>query len=164
MMYASEYIWWPFLSLQIVNVCEKCPEGTLFNKNIKTSKTYNTAKLLPLRSAPNQELHLDFAGPLIDDNEGKIYILVTIDRFSKYTLIMLTKTTSAKKIVKFFKLYFSNHGISEQIRMDHGTGLEIAPVSEFYKSRGIKHVLTTVGDQRNCGLVERLIQIIKPKL
>ena len=138
MMDASEYIWWPFLSRQIVNVCEKCPEGTLFSKNIKTSKTYKTTKPLLLRSAPNQELQLDFAGPLIDDNEGKIYILVAIDRFSKYFLIMLTKTTSAKKIVKFLKLYFTNHGISEQIRTDHATGLEIAPESEFYKSRSVK--------------------------
>ena len=83
MMETSEYIWWPFLNRQIVNVCEKCTECTLFGKNIKTSTTYNSAKPLPPLSAPNQELQLDFAGPLIDDKKGKIYILVAIDRFSK---------------------------------------------------------------------------------
>ena len=84
MMDASEYIWWPFLNSQIVNVCEKCPECTLFGKNIKTSTTYNSAKPLPPLSAPNQELQLDFAGPLIHDKKGKIYILVAID-----SLVML---------------------------------------------------------------------------
>ena len=54
---------------QIVNVCEKYPECTLFGKNIKTSATYNSAKPLPALSAPNQELELDFAGPLIDDRK-----------------------------------------------------------------------------------------------
>ena len=72
MMDASEYILWPFLNRQIVDVCEKCPECTLFGKNIKTSTTYNSAKPLPTLSAPNQEIQFDFAGPIIDDKEGKL--------------------------------------------------------------------------------------------
>ena len=35
MMDASEYIWWPFLNRHFVNVCENCPECTLFGKNSK---------------------------------------------------------------------------------------------------------------------------------
>ena len=88
MMDASKYIWWHFLNRQIVKVCEKCPGCTLFGKNIKTSATYNSAKPLPPLSAPNQELQLDFAGPLIDDKKGKIYISVAIDRFSKFPSVM----------------------------------------------------------------------------
>ena len=38
MMDATEYILWPFLYRQIVNVCEKCLKCNLFGKNIKTSK------------------------------------------------------------------------------------------------------------------------------
>ena len=71
MMDASEYIWWQFLKRQKVKICENCPECTLFGKIIKTSKTYKSARPLTLLSAPNQELQLDFAGPLIDDKEGK---------------------------------------------------------------------------------------------
>ena len=164
MMDASEYIWWPFLNRQIVNVCEKCPECTLFGKNIKTSATYNSAKPLPTLSAPNQELQLDFAGPLVDDKKGKIYILVAIDRFSKFPSVMLTKSTSAKKIVKFLRSYIRNHGIPESIRTDHGSGFHSDVVKEFCKMRGIKHILTAVGDHRSCGLVERSIQTIKRKL
>ena len=164
MMNASEYIWWPFLNRQIVNVCEKCPECTLFGKNIKTLTTYNSAKPLPPLSAPNQEVQLDFAGPLIDDKKGKIHILVAIDRFSKYPLVMLTKTTSAKKMVKFLRSYLRNHGIPKSIRTDHGSGFNSDIVKESCKSRGIKHVLTAVGDHRSCGLVERSIQTIKRKL
>ena len=107
-------------------------------------------------SASDQELQLDFAGPLIDDKKGKIYILVAIDRFSKYPSVMLTKTTSAKKVVNFLRSYIRNNCIPESIRTDHG--------SEFCKSRGIKHILTAVGDHRSCGLVERSIQAVKRKL
>ena len=164
MMVASEYIWWPFLNRQIVNVCEKCPECTLFGKNIKTSATYNSAKPLPPLSAPNQELQLDFAGPLIDDKKGKIYILVAKDCFSKFPSVMLTKTTSANKIVKFLRSYIRNHGVPESIRTDHGSGFNSGVVKEFCKSRVIKHIFTAVGDHRSCGLVERSIQTIKRKL
>ena len=162
MMDASEYIWWPFLNRQIVYVCEKSPECTLFRKNIKTSATYNSAKPLPPLSAPNQELQL--AGPLIDNKKGKIYILVAIDRFSKFPLVMLTKTTSAKKIVKILRSYIRNLGIPESIRTDHGSGFNSEIVKEFCKSRGMKHILKAVGDHRSCGLVERSIQTIKRKL
>ena len=115
-------------------------------------------------SAPNQELQLDFAGPLINDKKEKIYILVAIDRFSKFPSVMLTKTTSAKKIVKFLRSYIRNHGIPESIRTDHGSGFNSEVVKEFCKSRGKKHILTAVGDHRSCGLVERSIQTIKRKL
>ena len=77
----------------------------LFGKNIKTSTTYNSAKPQPTLSAPDQKIQLDFAGSIIDDKEGKIYILVAIDRFSKYPSVMLIKTASAKKIVKFLRSY-----------------------------------------------------------
>ena len=77
---------------------------------------------------------------------------------------MLTKTTIAKKIVKFLQSYSRNHGIPESIRTDHGSGFNSDVVKEFCKSRGIKYILTAVGDHRSCGLVERSIQTIKRKL
>ena len=75
MMDASEYIWWQLLNRQIVNVLDIRPECTLFGKNIKDSTSYNSAKPLSPLSAPNHEIQLDFAGPIIDDKKGKIYIL-----------------------------------------------------------------------------------------
>ena len=76
---------------------------------------------------------------------------------------MLTKT-SAKKIIKFLRSYVRSHGIPVSIRTDHGSGFKCEVVKEFCKSRGIKHVITAVGDHRSCGLVERSIQTIKRKL
>ena len=109
-------------------------------------------------------MQLVFAGPLKYDKKGKIYILVGINRFSKFPSVMLSKTTSAKKIVKFLRSYIRNHGIPESIRTDHGSAFNSEVVKEFCNSRGIKHILTAVGDHRSCGLVERSIQTIKRKL
>ena len=98
MLSASEYIWWVFLNRQIVNNCEKCREGTLYGKNIKPAKTFHTAQTLPNLSGPNQELQLDFAGPILDDKGSKLFLLIAIDRFSKFPSVLITKTTGAKKI------------------------------------------------------------------
>ena len=73
MMAASEYLWWPLLNRQIIERCEKCRECTLFGKNLKPAKTFNTSQSLPSLSGPNQELQLDFAGPILDDKGCKIF-------------------------------------------------------------------------------------------
>ena len=74
---------------------------------------------------------------------------------------MLTKTTSAKYIVKFLNSYFRSYST---IRTDHAVGFKSVLISDFCKVRGIKHILTTVGDHRSCGLAERSTVNIKRKL
>ena len=163
MMTASEYLWWPFMIRQIIETCEKCRECTLFGKNLKPASTFNTAKSLPVLSGPNQELQLDFAGPILDEKGSKIFLLVAIDRFSKFPSVLISKTTGAKKVTKFLDSYIRIHGLPRSIRTDHGSGFKNNLVQEFGSNRGIKHILSPVGDHRGSGL-ERSIQTIKRKL
>ena len=164
MMSASEYNWWPFLNRQIVDTCEKCRECTLYGKNLKPVKTFHTAQPLPKLTGPIQELQLDFAGPILDDKGEKIFLLVAIDRFSKFPSFLITKSNGAKKVIKFLKSYIQIHGLPHSIRTDHGSGFKNDLVQQFCFSRGIKHILSPVGDHRGSGLVERMIQTIKRKL
>ena len=164
MMTASEYLWWPFLNGQVVEICEKCRECTMFGMNLKTAKTFNTAKSLPSQSGPNQDLQLDFAGPILDDKGSKIFLLVAVDRFAKFHSVLNSKTTGAKKVTKYLAFYIRIHGIPHSIRTDHGSGFKNNLVQKFCSSRGIKHILSPVGDHRGSGSVERSIQTIKRKL
>ena len=100
-MAASDYLWWSFLNRQIIETCEKCRECTLFGKNLKPAKTFNTAQSLPSLSRPNQELQLDFAGPILEDKGSKIFLVVATDRFSKFPSVLISKTTGAKKAANF---------------------------------------------------------------
>ena len=152
------------MNLQIIETCEKCQECTLFGKNLKPASTFNTAKSLPVLSGPNQELQLDFAGPILEEKGSKIFLLVAIDRFSKFPSVLISKTTGAKKVTKFLDSYIPIHGFPHSIRTDHGSGFKNNLVQKFYSNRGIKHILSLVGDHRGSGLVERSIQTIKRKL
>ena len=164
MMSASEYLWWLFLNRQIVDTCEKCRECTLYDKNFKSTKTFNRAQSLPNLSGLNQELQLDFAGPILDCKGKKTFLLFAIDRFSKFPSVLITKTTDAKKVVNFLDSYIRTHGLPQSIRADHGSGFKNDMVKQFCSSRGIIHILSPVGDHRGSGLVECSIQTIERKL
>ena len=99
-----------------------------------------------------------------DRSGGQIYILVTIDCYSKHPSVMLTRTTGAKNISKVLKDYISIHSIPKSIRTDQYSGFKNNAVKSFCVSKGSKHILCPVGDHRGCGLVERTIQPIKRKL
>ena len=164
MILASEYIWWPFLNRQIVDNCEKCRQCTLYGKNLKPAKTFYTAQALPNLSGPNQELQLDFAGPILDEKGSKIFLLVAIDRFSKFPSVLITRTTGTKKFTKFLASYIHIHGIPQSISTDHGSRFKKDLVQQLCSNKGIKHILSPVRDHRGSGLVERSIQTIKLKL
>ena len=119
---------------------------------------------LPLLNAPSEELQIDYAGPLSDVVANQIFNLVAIDRYFKYPSAMLTKTTGANKILKFWKNYIFTHCIPKAIRTDNYSGFKIKTVNQLCKSKGINHIFCSVGNHRGCRLVERTIQTIKRKL
>ena len=141
MMTASEYLWWPFMNRQIIETFEKCRECTLFGKNFKPASTFNYAKPLHVLSGPNQELQLDFAGPILHEKVSKIFLLVAIDRFSKFPSVLISKTTGAKKVTKILDSYIRIHGLPRSIRTDHGSGFKNNLVQEFCSNKGIEHIL-----------------------
>ena len=116
MVDAAQYIWWPQMHRDIVQLCKGCPQCTKFGKNLKANASFNSTKPLPLFSGPNEELQLDYAGPLLDSNGKSIYILVAIDRYSKYPSAMITRSTRGWKIIKFLKSYFQQHSIPKSIK------------------------------------------------
>ena len=79
---------------------------------------------MPVFSGPNQELQLDFAGPILDDKGSKIFLLVAIDRFSKFLPVLISKTNGAKKVSKFLDSYIPIHGLPHSIGTGHGSGFK----------------------------------------
>ena len=106
---------------------------------------------------------MNFTGLILDDKGCKIFLLAAIDCFSKFSSVLISKTTGAKKVTKFLASYVRIHGIPQSIRTDHGSGFKSDLVQQVC-SRGIKHILSPVGDHRGGILVERSIQTIKWKL
>ena len=164
MVDAAQYIWWPRMHRDIVQLCKDCPQCTKFGKNLKANASFNSSKPLPLLSGPNEELQLDYAGPLLDSFGNSIYILVAIDRYSKYPSAMITRSTGGRKIIKFLKSYIQQHSIPKSIKTDQYSGFKNKLVQHFCLEKNIAQYFCPVGDHRGCGLVERSIQTIKRRL
>ena len=164
MVDAAQYIWWPRMHRDIIQLCKDCPQCTKFGKNLKANVSFNSSKPLPLLLGPNEELQLDYAGPLLDSFGNSIYILVAIDRYSKYPSAMITRSTGGRKIIKFLKSYIQQHSIPRSIKTDQYSGFKNKLVQSFCLEKNIVQYFCPVGDHRGCGLVERSIQTIKRRL
>ena len=96
MKYFAQYIWWPHINRQTYFHGINCSEGTKMGKNLKKLLPNTQISELPLLLEPIEELNLDFAGPLDSHWGVKKYILLCIDRFSKFLLAKSTSSTSSK--------------------------------------------------------------------
>ena len=101
MVDAAQYIWWPSMHRDIIQLCKDCPQCNKFSNNLKANASPNSAKPLTLLSGPNEEFQLNYTEPLQDSAGNIIYILVAIDRYSKYPSAMITQSTEAKEIIRF---------------------------------------------------------------
>ena len=59
----------------------------------------------------NEEIQLDFAGPLPDELNKNAYILVATDKWSKFPTIKVVSNTSMDVANKFMQGYISNNGV-----------------------------------------------------
>ena len=164
MLGVSQYLWWPHMHKDIVNLAEECRSCTRYGKNVKYSIPKNASKPLPLLTQPGQEVQLEYAGPLENHRGKKIYLLVAIDRFSKFISVKVTKSTSGKCTVNFLRSYIDTHGILESIRPDQFSGFKGKTLKKFCTKFNIGQKFCPVGDHRGCVLVERTIQTIKRRL
>ena len=108
-------------------------------------------------------MELDFAGPLSLVWGTKKYILICVDRFSKFRSAQIRSSTSAKPIINSLSKYIALHGIPRTIRTDQGSGFISKEVREFCHEHNLKVIFSPVGDHRATGLVERLIRTIKER-
>ena len=92
------------------------------------------------------------------------YLLLCIDRFSKFPSTKVENNISSSSILAFMTDYCHLHGFPKSIRADHGSCFHFNDFRNFCEKNNIKLFLCTVGDHRYNGVVERLIYTVKAKL
>ena len=90
----AENIWWPHLYRKIYYHGKNCIQCIKASNNLKVILGTNNTEKLQILSEPNEEVYLEFAGPL-DINWGNSnYLLLCIDRFSKFPSAKVVNNTS----------------------------------------------------------------------
>ena len=157
----AENIWWPHLYREIYHHGKNC---IMAGKNLKVLLGTNKTEKLPILTEPNEEVDLDFAGPLDKSWGNSKYLLLCIDRFSKFPSAKVVNNTSASSILTFMTDYCHLHRFPKSIRADHGSCFTSFDLRNFCEKNNINLILCTVGDHRSNGVVERLIYNVKAKL
>ena len=141
--------------------CKNCRDKGKNLIIISGKKHYTT---LDAVVEPNEEIELDFAVHLPDENDEEIYILVGVDRFSRFPYAKVVSNNRADTIIRFMQNHIVNHGVPRNIRCDQEQDFRAKKFLIYCKTNHIKLIFTPVDDHRAMGMVERLIRTLKSRL
>ena len=155
---AAKDVWYPYLYR---SKAENCPECTAAGKNSKTILSKIQLGNIPEPKEPNESVQIDFWGPINYLNESRKYVLVAVDRFSRWPSAMVCGNNRSDKIMKFLKSYITNHGVPRKIHLDQGTSFMSNEIIAICNGEGIEIIKSPVNDHRATGCVERTIGSLK---
>ena len=166
MMRLANLIWFPQIHRTIALRAENCKQCLDQGKNLKPVSPKSELGALPKLSEPNEELQLDFAGPVVDtkDNNNDHYILAAVDRFSRYPSAIVHTNCNTQTAIEFLNQYCRFHGIPRSIRCDQAQAFISRAFEIYCKEKNIKLIFSSTHDHRASGMVDCLIQTLKRRL
>ena len=163
MTLAARHFWWPRITEAIQKKCDSCIPCKMSGKSIKPNIPYTEKDNLPPVNNPNEEFQLDFIGPITEKNR-RFYILLSIDRLSKWPAASFCKNTDGETAVKIIEQYIQLNGIPKTIRTDKATAFTGRLFRDFCKKHYIKLIYGTPYIHTPTGLVERGVRTLKENL
>ena len=160
MSMAARHFWWPRITEAIQKKCDNCVPCKMAGKSIKPNIPSTEKNQLPPLNKPNEEIQLDFIGPITKRNRI-FYILISMDRFSKWPAANFCKSTDSQTAVKFLEQYVNLNGIPKTIRTDKATAFTSRSFREYCKGHQIKSIYGKPYIHTPTGLVERGVRTLK---
>ena len=159
----KKYYYWPNQYADVkhyVSSCSSCQQ-----RNIHPSATKSDFQPLEKISGRCQVVELDVIGPWSTTESGNSYILVIIDKFTKWVEAIPIKNQLAHTVASaFVHEFISRHGVPSKIVSDQGstfmskTFQEMAKYLEIEALHGVSYI------HRATGTVERVNQTIERTL
>ena len=146
MIEAAKHVWYPYLHRDIVATAQNCKNCREKGKNLKVISGKKHYTTLDAVVEPNEEIQLGFAGPLPDENNKEVYILVGVDRFSRFPYAKVVSNNRADTIIRFMQNHIVNHGVPRNIRCDQAQGFRAKKFLIYCKTNNIKLIFAPVDD------------------
>ncbi|KAK2373607.1 putative mitochondrial protein [Trifolium repens] len=142
----------PKLRIVEGKVCGECQIGKQVRMSHPMLEHQTTSKVLEL-------LHMDLMGPMqVESLGGKMYVLVVVDDFSRYTWVnFIREKSDAFDVFKELCIQIQREKGSNvvRIRSDHGREFENSKFDDFCAAEGIKHEYSSPITPQLNGIVER---------
>ena len=163
-MHLANLIWFPRIHREIVRLTQNCQPCIKIGKNFKPIIPTRKISQFPPLQEPNEEVQLDFAGPIMDEHHKDSYILASVDRYSRYPHAKVYHNFDAEIAIEYLNQYIKFHGIPRNLRCDQGQAFKSRQFGILCKDNKIKLWPAPAGNHRATGIIERLIQTIKRRL
>nr|GEV36576.1 retrovirus-related Pol polyprotein from transposon TNT 1-94 [Tanacetum cinerariifolium] len=134
------------------HLCSLCEQG-------KSKRASHPPKPVPNSRQMLHLLHMNLCGPMrIARINGKRYILVIVDNYSRYTWVhFLRSKDEAPEVIKTFlkRITVLLQSPVIIIRTDNDTEFKNQVLKEYFDSAGISHQVSSVRTPQQNGVVER---------
>ncbi|GJR08210.1 retrovirus-related pol polyprotein from transposon TNT 1-94 [Tanacetum coccineum] len=133
-------------------LCSSCEKS-------KAKRSSFKSKTVPSSKGRLNLLHMDLCGPMrVASINGKKYILVIVDDYSRYTwtLFLRSKDETPEVLKDFLTMIQRNlQALVISVRTDRGTEFLNKTLNAFFKEEGIEHQTSTPRTPEQNGVVER---------
>ncbi|GJT23287.1 retrovirus-related pol polyprotein from transposon TNT 1-94 [Tanacetum coccineum] len=142
----------PRLKFEKDHLCSTCQLG-------KSKKHYHKPKTENTNLEVLNTLHMDLCGPMrVQTINGKKYILVIVDDYSRFTWVkfLRSKDETPEVVIKFLKqIQVGLNKTVRNIRTDNGTEFVNKDLTDYYERVGIFHQKTVPRTPQQNDVVER---------
>uniref|UniRef100_A0AAQ6APB8 Uncharacterized protein n=1 Tax=Amphiprion ocellaris TaxID=80972 RepID=A0AAQ6APB8_AMPOC len=158
----KEYGFWaPYLLEQIDYVIGRCI--ICLKHNVRRGVMVPPGHI-PTPKGPMRELVVDFVD-MIRPVGGKRYMLVVVDRFSRWPEACPTKQKDAQSVAKFLcREVISRWGLPDRISSDNGKEFVDKTVRLILQKLGIKQRLGAVYHPQSQGICEKMNGVLKNRI
>ncbi|CEP17868.1 hypothetical protein [Parasitella parasitica] len=130
--------WWPRSYIELrehVNSCTPCQLYAPAQPNTTTIS-------VPTRYL-FEKFALDFVGPLPVTKSGNVYVLVAVEMFTRWPIVLATKTTEAKVVSSFlYCQIFCMYGLPTHVLTDNGSSFDNQIVDGLLSLISVHHQYT----------------------
>ncbi|KAK3083972.1 hypothetical protein FSP39_006106 [Pinctada imbricata] len=145
-----EKVWFPYIDDLTEQMCKSC----ITCLSLSPTNTPEPLKMSELPSKPWDEVSVDFFGPIPNGD----YIMVVIDDYSRFPVIEIMTSISARTVIPRLDGIFATFGIPSVCKSDNGPPFNGSEFRKFADYLGFKHRKITPLHPEANGLVEKFMQ------
>ena len=114
----AQNIWWPCIRQDILAEASECKSCTQIGENLKAVIPHNKRSSLPKCIEPNDQIQINFGGPITNEKNIEQYFTTSVDRHSNNPTAEIVDNASVSNAIKFLNKYIYSHGLPRTIRLD----------------------------------------------
>jgi transposase InsO family protein len=156
-----EHVWWPRMLTSVCEYVRQCPEC----QKVKGERAKYLPRPMSLPEGPWTHVAIDHIGPFPMTNGGNKYILVIVDRFTRYAEAVACVDESAATTARIFIDYIiCRYGFPLVLLSDRGSGFTSILFTQLLKIMNIKKIKTMAYHPKSNGGVEIVNKTLKKTL